>query len=129
MKVLIIDDDADIRRIATLSLRDLGGFEVLEAATAADGLRQARDAQPHAILLDLGLSDADGADVLSELSAGPLTGGIPVVVLTASAERAREDARIRESACGLIVKPFHPAELPQKLRALVEAQATRAGTS
>ena len=67
MKVLIIDDDADIRSIARLSLSRLGGMDVVEAASGAEGVRKAQDEKPDAILLDMMMPAMDGAATLAAL--------------------------------------------------------------
>jgi CheY-like chemotaxis protein len=85
MKVLIIDDEDDIRRVARLSLVKLGGLEVIEASNGPDGLRRAAEDRPDAILLDVMMPAMDGLHTLQALRADPATAAIPVVFLTAKA--------------------------------------------
>ena len=121
MKVLIIDDDADIRSIVRLSLGRLGGMEVVEAAGGAEGLRQAQDEKPDAILLDMMMPAMDGPATLAALRAQPATATTPVIFLTAKAMRAEID-RLRDlGAAGVLIKPFDPRTLPGEVRALLES--------
>jgi DNA-binding response OmpR family regulator len=118
MKILVIDDDADIRSIARLSLSRLGGMEVIEAASGDEGVRRAREETPDVILLDLMMPTMDGLDTLAALRAQPATALTPVIFLTA---RAGEEAeRLRAlGAAGVLIKPFDPRTLSQDVRALV----------
>jgi CheY-like chemotaxis protein len=119
MKILIIDDDADIRSIARLSLSRLGGMNVIEAASGGEGVRRAREETPDVILLDMMMPTMDGLDTLAALRAQPATALTPVIFLTA---RAGEEAeRLRAlGAAGVLIKPFDPRTLSQDVRALVK---------
>jgi len=117
LKVLIVDDEPDIRRIARLSLVRLGGMEVIEAGDGDEGLRQARDERPDAILLDVMMPGRDGPNTLAALQSDPGTAAIPVVFLTAKAMPA-ELGRLRSlGAVGVLTKPFDPMTLAADLRA------------
>ena len=118
MKILLIDDDADIRSIARLSLSRLGGMEVIEAASGGEGVRRALEETPDVILLDMMMPTMDGLDTLAALRAQPATALTPVIFLTA---RAGEEAeRLRAlGAAGVLIKPFDPRTLSQDVRALV----------
>jgi CheY-like chemotaxis protein len=119
VKILIVDDDDDIRRIATLSLARLGGMEVLEASSGADAVALAASEKPDAILLDVMMPGMDGPATLEKLKAQPETGTIPVVFLTAKAMTS-EIERLRSlGAAGVLTKPFDPVALPGLVRALV----------
>jgi CheY-like chemotaxis protein len=119
MKILIIDDDPDIRAIARLSLSRLGGMDVIEAASGGEGVQRAREEAPDVILLDMMMPTMDGLDTLAALRAEPATALTPVIFLTA---RAGEEAeRLRAlGAAGVLIKPFDPRTLSQSVRALVE---------
>ncbi|HEY6551712.1 MAG TPA: response regulator [Vicinamibacteria bacterium] len=121
MKVLIVDDEPDIRRIARLSLSRLGGMEVIEAGTGEEGLRQAREQRPHAILLDVMMPGRDGPSTFAALRSDPDTAAIPVVFLTAKA-MPTELERLRSlGAVGVLTKPFDPMTLAADLRAALAA--------
>jgi CheY-like chemotaxis protein len=115
MRVLVIDDAPEIRRIAIFSLTRFGKMQVLEAASGQEGVEAARAHRPDAILLDMVLPDIDGGQVLAALRADPLTAAIPVVLLTAS---TLDPERVRAmGARAALAKPFQPLELPDALRA------------
>jgi CheY-like chemotaxis protein len=122
MKVLIIDDDADIRSIARLSLSRLGGMEVVEAASGAEGVRKAQDEKPDVILLDVMMPAMDGSATLAALRSQPATATTPVIFLTAKAMRAEVERLRALGAAGVLIKPFDPRTLPGDVRALVESQ-------
>ena len=122
MKVLIIDDDADIRSIARLSLSRLGGMEVVEAASGAEGVRKAQDEKPDVILLDMMMPAMDGSATLAALRSQPATATTPVIFLTAKAMRAEIERLMALGAAGVLIKPFDPRTLPGDVRALVESQ-------
>ena len=122
MKVLIIDDDADIRSIARLSLSRLGGMEVVEAASGAEGVRKAQDEKPDVILLDMMMPAMDGSATLAALRSQPATATTPVIFLTAKAMRAEIERLRALGAAGVLIKPFDPRTLPGDVRTLVESQ-------
>jgi two-component system OmpR family response regulator len=120
MKVLIVDDDADIRSIARLSLSRVGGMDVIEASSGGEGLRKAREEQPDVILLDIMMPALDGVATLAALRAEPATALTPVIFLTAKAVREEVERLRNLGAAGVLIKPFDPRTLAQDVRALVE---------
>ncbi len=119
MRVLIIDDEEDVRRIAVLSLVNVGKMEVIEAANGMDGVEKARDAQPDAILLDVMMPSMDGPATLAALREEESTRHIPVVFVTARA-MSSELSRLRSlGAQGVLTKPFNAMTLPDDLRAIL----------
>jgi CheY-like chemotaxis protein len=123
MKLLIIDDEPDIRRIAHLSLARLGGMEVIEAGSGAEGVRKAEQELPDGILLDVMMPEMDGPATLAALRANPATAGIPVLFLTAASVRSERD-RLRDlGAAAVLAKPFNPVALPDLVRQALEGHA------
>ena len=120
MKILIIDDDADIRLIARLSLTRLGGMTVIEAAGGVDGVRTAQDEKPDVILLDMMMPAMDGLQTLSALRSQPATATTPVIFLTAKAVGDDVERMRSLGAAGVLIKPFDPRTLSQDVRALVK---------
>ena len=120
MKILIIDDEDDIRRIARLSLAGVGGMEVAEAGSGADGIRKAAAEKPDAVLLDMMMPVMDGPATLAALRGDPRTASIPVVFLTAKALSREVEGLKALGARGVLTKPFDPMRLPSDLLALLE---------
>lgn len=121
MRILIIDDEDDIRCIARLSLAGVGGMEVSEASSGADGVLKAAAERPDAVLLDMMMPVMDGPATLRALREDPRTAGIPVVFLTAKAF-SEEVARLKQlGARGVLTKPFDPLRLPSLLSDLLQA--------
>jgi CheY-like chemotaxis protein len=119
MKILIIDDDDDIRAISRLALGRVGGMDVVDAASGVSGLALAIAEEPDAILLDVMMPGRDGPETLSLLRADPRTAGIPVIFLTAKA-MASEVERLRAlGAAGVLTKPFDPMSLAANVRAIL----------
>lgn len=123
MKVLIVDDEADIRRIARLSLGRIGGMEVAEAEGGAEAVARALEEKPDVILLDVMMPGLDGPAALAALRTEPATAGIPVVFLTAKAMRSEVERLKALGARGVLTKPFDPMTLSGDLRAVLEGKA------
>ena len=121
MKILIIDDDADIRSIVRLSLSRLGGMEVIEAGSGVEGVQKAQDEKPDVILLDMMMPTMDGLQTLAALRARPATASTPVIFLTAKAVGDQIE-RTPLRAAGVLIKPFDPRTLSQDVRTLVNRQ-------
>jgi len=110
--VLIIDDEVQIRRLLRVTL-EANGYRVFEAASGQEGLVEAAQRRPDAIVLDLGLPDMDGVDVLKRLREWSQA---PVVVLSV---REGEDDKVRamdHGADDFMTKPFSTVELLARLR-------------
>src|SRR3954468_9874704 len=110
-RILIVDDEADIREVAQVSLELVGQFEVLTAGCGRDGIARARADHPDAILLDVMMPDMDGPTTLAQLQSDPATRDIPVVFLTAKAQTAERTRLAELGAAGILTKPFDPLRL------------------
>ncbi|GLH73867.1 DNA-binding response regulator [Geothrix limicola] len=110
--ILIIEDEESLRRflIPTLSGQQ---YQVLSAATAAEGLAMARTHNPDLVLLDLGLPDRDGMSVLKDLRAWSRK---PVVILSARNQERDKVAALDQGADDYLAKPFGAAELLARIR-------------
>lgn len=120
MKILVIDDDDDIRMIAVLSLSRVGGMEVIDASGGVEGVRKAREENPDVILLDMMMPTMDGTQTLAALRAQPATADTPVIFLTAKAVGAEAERATELGAAGVLFKPFDPRTLSEEVRALVK---------
>jgi len=116
-RLLLVDDDDDIRAIARISLERVGGWDVVAAGSAGEAEAAAREAAPDVVLLDVMMPDVDGPATLERLR--PLIGAAPVVFLTAKTQPADLERLNSLGAAGVIAKPFDPMALPGEVAALV----------
>jgi len=112
-RILVIEDDATIRHFVRLTLES-EGYEVFEAEGAKRGLIEAGTRRPDVLVLDLGLPDGDGVDLIRELRCWST---IPVVVLSARSTEADKIAALDAGADDYLVKPFGAGELMARMRA------------
>jgi two-component system OmpR family response regulator len=119
MRVLIVDDEDDIRRIASLSLSRVGGMEVTDVASGAAAIASAMANPPDAVLLDVMMPVLDGPGTLAALRADPKTSGVPIVFLTAKAMQPEVERLKALGAQGVLTKPFDPMKLPDLLRGIL----------
>jgi len=113
--VLLIDDEAQIRRFLGIGLR-AQGYVVEEAATGRDGLAMLASRGADLVILDLGLPDIDGQDVLRELRAWS---SVPVIVLSVRSSEVEKVAALDAGANDYVTKPFGVQELSARVRALL----------
>lgn len=123
MKILLAEDEEDIQRLATLSLKRGGGWEVVVAVNGEECLALARQERPDAILLDVMMPKLDGFEVCKQLKADEATKSIPVIFLSASAQEHQMQRGLAMGAIGYLYKPFDPLQLPRQVTELL----TRAG--
>jgi len=117
-KILHIEDESDIQQVARIALEDVGGFSVLVVSSGREGLAAARSAMPDLILLDVMMPGMDGPTTLKGLRECPQTASIPVIFMTAKAQRHEIDRYVALGALGVITKPFDPMTLAQEVHAL-----------
>lgn len=119
MKVLIIDDEEDIRLIAEFGLSKIGGWEVVMAESGHSGIQVADREAPDVILLDYRMPDMDGLDTFHQLRKQSTTASTPVVFLTASVSASELNTLKTLGATGIIAKPFDPISLSDQLKTLL----------
>ncbi|SFJ60592.1 response regulator transcription factor [Planctomicrobium piriforme] len=118
--VLIVDDDADIRRGASLRLQ-MAGYDTLFACDGEEGVAKAATCQPDAVLLDVRMPKKDGLAVLSDLRIRADTSNIPVVMISASL--ADEKAALQLGAAYFLRKPYQGQSLLAAVKAVVVPQS------
>jgi len=121
MKILVVDDEADIRRIARLALHRVGGMEVAESEGGGGAVERALQERPDAILLDVMMPGLDGPSVLAALRREPGTSDIPVIFLTAKAMPAEVERLKGLGARGVLAKPFDPMSLAGSVRGMLSS--------
>src|SRR5438093_2062462 len=119
-RVLVIDDEPDVRWLLRLSLERVG-HEVLLAEDGLRGVAMAQRQHPDAIILDLMMPVMDGYGVLDALGKDDRTSAVPVLVLTAKAIPSEEDRVTQAGARRFVAKPFDPADLADELDRLLRA--------
>jgi CheY-like chemotaxis protein len=114
-RILVVDDEDDIREVAQMSLEMVGGFEVTTAASAAEGIARATADRPDAILLDVMMPDMDGPTAFERLRADARTREIPVILLTAKVQAADRRRFGDLGVTAVIAKPFDPMRLSEEV--------------
>ncbi|MBX2994127.1 MAG: response regulator [Bdellovibrionaceae bacterium] len=111
-RILIIDDEAAVRNVVKMALAN-AGHSIAEAATGAEGLDKASSFHPNLIILDLGLPDLNGREVLKQVRSWTT---IPVIVLTVSDDEKTKVTLLDSGADDYLTKPFGPDELLARIR-------------
>jgi two-component system KDP operon response regulator KdpE len=124
-RVLVVDDEPQILRFLRTSLGP-SGFEVIEAATGAEALKRAASDAPEIVVLDLGLPDMDGKDVIKALREWS---EIPIIVLSARAREAEKIEALDLGADDYVNKPFGIGELLARLRAALRHRLRQQGAT
>jgi CheY-like chemotaxis protein len=124
MKILIVDDDPNIRELVDYNFR-LDGHEVLFASSAQEGILTAQSEVPHLILLDVMMPGMDGLEALPILKRDPRTAEIPVFMLTAKGRMGDVERAFTAGANDYITKPFDPAKLSQMVTLKLGQKAGR----
>jgi CheY-like chemotaxis protein len=110
-RILVVDDEADIREVAQLALEAVGGYRVTPAASGREALELARADAPDAILLDVMMPDLDGPSTFALLQQDAATQGIPVVLLTAKVQASDRRQLEALGVAAVMAKPFDPMSL------------------
>lgn len=116
-RILVIDDEAQIRRFLRIAL-EAQGYQVIEAASGREGLSQFAQHQPQLVLLDLGLPDLDGKQVLQDLRS---RSNVPVMILSVREDEGEKVTALDTGANDYVAKPFGAAELSARIRAVLRA--------
>lgn len=116
MRILIVDDDPQIREVLTIAL-ERGGFVVLRAGDGQAALRMAARDTPDLMILDIGLPEMDGLEVCRRLRA---TSDLPVLFLTARDDEVDRILGLEMGADDYVTKPFSPRELVARVRAILK---------
>src|SRR5215210_2145345 len=122
--VLLIEDEFQMRRFLGATLR-AHGYQVVEAASAREGLAQASGRNPDVILLDLGLPDLDGLEVAREIRR---TARTPIIVISARGQEQDKVAALDLGADDYLTKPFGVPELLARMRVAIRHSALPPGS-
>ena len=124
-QILMVEDDAQIRRFLRAAL-EAEGYRIHQCETAGEALAQAAARQPDIILLDLGLPDRDGLDVIRGVRQ---SSAVPIVILSARGQEADKIAALDLGADDYVAKPFAIGELLARIRAAVRRSAVFAANN
>lgn len=119
--VLVVEDEAQMRTFVRIALES-NGYQMLEAPTAAEGIRQARAYSPDVVLLDLGLPDADGSQVTRRIRE---YSSVPILVISARGNEQSKVEALDDGADDYLTKPFGAAELMARIRVALRKTASR----
>jgi len=119
--LLVVEDDADLRGVVALALRNYG-YEVKEAATGSEALRLIRVRAPDAVILDLRLPDMNGFEVTASIRAEY---ELPIIILSALAEEQHQVRALDGGANDYVTKPFRERELLARVRVALRRPTTQ----
>jgi two-component system phosphate regulon response regulator PhoB len=117
-RVLIVDDEDDLRRLVDFNLRAVG-LDTLQAPTGTEALRLAERERPDLVILDLMLPDLQGMEVCRRLKQNPATREIPVLILSARGDEIDRVVGFEVGADDYVVKPFSVRELTLRVKAIL----------
>lgn len=119
--VLVVEDEAQMRTFVRIAL-EAHGYQMLEAPTASEGVRQARSYSPDLVLLDLGLPDMDGTRVMRRIREHSK---VPILVISARGNEESKVNALDEGADDYLTKPFGAAEMMARIRVALRKVAAR----
>jgi CheY-like chemotaxis protein len=114
-RILIIDDEDDIREVAALSLESVAGWQISTADCASEGIRKALAEKPDAILMDVMMPGMDGPTAFKEMQKLPEIAHIPVILLTAKVEGVDQRRFAGLGVAAVLFKPFDPLSLSEEI--------------
>ena len=120
-RILIVDDELTMRNVLRISLES-HGYKIAEAKTGQEGLEKAAGFHPHLIVLDLGLPDMNGSEVLKDLRKWTR---IPVLILTVSDDESTKVKLLDAGADDYLTKPFGTNELLARVRVALRHKEKR----
>lgn len=122
-RILIVDDELELRGMVRRYLES-EGFEIVEASNGAEGLDRIRATSPDLVILDIGLPDVDGIELLRQIRG---RSEVPVIMLTARAEEIDRVVGLSVGADDYVTKPFSPRELVARIKAVLRRGRSLAG--
>lgn len=123
-RVLVVEDSAVIRRLIEVCLRP-ANLDIVMREDGPSGLEAALHESPDLLVLDIGLPEMDGWEVLDRLRSDPKTQSLPVLVLTAHAEEESRRRADEGGADSFVTKPFQPNDFRQEVLSLLSMRSER----
>jgi CheY-like chemotaxis protein len=116
IRLLHVEDDADIREIALMALDLTGEFEVVQCSSGMEALATITSYTPDVVLLDMMMPGMTGRQTLEKMRETPALANVPAVFMTARAQHAEIDELLQIGAAEVISKPFDPMALPDQIK-------------
>ncbi len=117
-RLLYLEDDPLIAELALMALEDLGGLTVRHCGSGREAVDAAPVFAPQLMLFDVMLPDMDGPQTFGHIKGLATCSHVPVIFMTAKAQKHQEQAYLDLGACGVIAKPFDPLTLSEQVQAL-----------
>lgn len=124
-RILIIDDEEDIRTVAAMALDMNSDLDVRTCGSGSEGQKIAEWWQPHLILLDVRMPGLTGPETLADIRSSERTASIPIIFFTASVQKHEKDDLMALGAQGIIEKPFDPMVLAARIACHLPASGDR----
>lgn len=129
MRILIAEDEKDIRELIVFTLREVAGFDVYEAVNGVDALEKVPQVMPDLVLMDVRMPKMNGYDACDQMKKNPALRDIPVVFLSAKGQESEIKTGLKMGAEAYILKPFSPDELIGQVQMIMkQVEARRAKT-
>lgn len=122
MRVVVADDDADIRELVTFKLRQ-AGYDIDAVADGAEAWATISEAPPRLAVLDVMMPGLSGLDVLRKIRDDERTKTVPIILLTARSRDIDIDAGFASGATDYVAKPFSPRELVRRVTSVLDGEA------
>ncbi|MGJ8596309.1 response regulator [Sulfitobacter sp.] len=123
IKLLHVEDDADIREIAMMALELSGEFEVVQCSSGADALDKVKSFTPDVFLLDMMMPGMTGRETLDQIRKDSTFATIPAIFMTARAQHSEIEELLMNGAAEVISKPFDPMALPDQIKLAMQKSA------
>ena len=124
IKILDVDDEADIRAITKLALESIGGFNVTSCASGTEAIATVADVAPELIVMDVMMPEMDGPTTFRALQNIPDANQIPVIFMTAKTQKDEIESLMALGAIGVIAKPFDPVQLSKEVERIWSARTS-----
>ena len=121
--ILIVDDDAMIRKLITTTLQDVAGYSLREAADGMAAIETALEERPEIVFLDYDMPRLNGIETCRRLRSDPATAGATIVMLTAMSDGRAQDSAVAAGADLFLTKPFSPLHLLRLVDRLGQPEA------
>jgi len=118
-KILLIEDEKDIQTLVKMSLEFTGGHQVIVADNGLTGIEIAEEELPDVILLDVMMPKLDGFETFGRLQDKERTKNIPIIFLTAKAQKQEVEQGLQLGAIGYLIKPFDAMKLNEEMESLL----------